>query len=310
MKLARTASERAVPRGIYASIVTPRRPGEVEVDLGAMLEVIDFVSSRGADGIALFGSTGEFVHFTPEERSRFVALATKRSRVPVLANVSHSTLDGATAMAEEAAGTGAAGVLLQPPHYFTYDADAITSFFLEFAALVAKWIPIYIDNSPQFTSAIPPQAAEALLRSGQFAGLKDSSGDASYIERLAEAGLPVTLLCGDDALLLRSRRAGAPGAVSAVAAAAPELIAALNRAIETQDDAASSMLDSRVHEFLAWLRRFPQPVAIREAAAIRGVKVGRKATPLGPSGEALLDEFREWFRAWIKVVEAECKLNK
>ena len=78
--------------GVNVAAITPRRAREVEVDLGAMLELVDFLCAQQVQGITLFGTTGEFVHFTIEERSRYVALLAKRSRVPVMANVSHSTL--------------------------------------------------------------------------------------------------------------------------------------------------------------------------------------------------------------------------
>jgi len=308
MKFGRQARERPELSGLYCALITPRREGEVEVDLGGMLEEIDFVTSRGVQGVVLFGSTGEFLHFTPEERSRFAGLATKRSRVPVLANVSHSTLDGAIAMAEEAAGAGVAGVLAMPPYFFRYDADAVCSFFRALAEQVAKWTPVYLYNIPMFTNPLTIEAAESLLRSGMFAGIKDSSGDWSYLERLLklEAELGIKVLCGDDALFARARRAGATAGVSGVAAAVPELMAALHCALGTDGDRAARV-ESRLAEFILWSERFPAPVAIREAAVLRGIKAGKPAAPLGEQGNALLAEFRAWFSDWIKVIERECR---
>jgi dihydrodipicolinate synthase/N-acetylneuraminate lyase len=309
MKLARETPVPPKPQGVYAAAITPRRAGEVEVDLGAMLEGIDFVSSRGVDGIALFGSTGEFVHFTADERSRFVALATKRSRVPILANVSHSTLDGAVAMAEEAAGAGVAGVMVMPPYYFRYDDESVCTFLRDFAAQVSRWTPIYLYNIPVFTNPISIEIAEALLRSGQYAGIKDSGGDWNYLDRLLRLSgeLPLSILCGDDRLFARARRAGASAGVSGIAAAVPELMSALNHAIQNGDQRMAARLESWVDEFVAWAQRFPAPVAVREAAVLRKVKAGPLAAPLGGEKMRLLDEFRAWFRNWIPVVENECK---
>jgi dihydrodipicolinate synthase/N-acetylneuraminate lyase len=311
MKAPKQKQPSAIPLGVYASAITPRREGEVEVDLGSMLEVIDFVSSRGVDGIVLFGSVGEFVHYTAEERSRFVALATKRSRVPILANVSHSTLNGAIALAEEAAGAGVAGVLVMPPYYFRYDADSITAFYEEFANAVAKWTPIYIQNSPAFTNPIPIETAEALLRSGAFAGINEASGEVSYFERLLDlrSETPLVLLCGDDSLFSQTRRSGANGGVSAVASAIPELMAALNRAIADGDQMSAAHLETKLEEFLAWSRQFPVPVAVREAAILRKLKAGASAVPLSSAQKQRLDNFRDWFRDWIHVVENECKIK-
>ena len=94
--------------GVYAALITPRREGP-EIDLAAAFELVDFVSKAGVAGIVLMGATGEFPHFTLEERGRLVALAVKRSRVPVIAGVGHSTFDGALMLAREA---GDAGVVV------------------------------------------------------------------------------------------------------------------------------------------------------------------------------------------------------
>ena len=67
-------------------------PANRRVDLAALLEMVDFLCSAGVDGIVLFGSTGEFVHFETADRARALSLAVKRSRCPVYANVSHSNL--------------------------------------------------------------------------------------------------------------------------------------------------------------------------------------------------------------------------
>lgn len=305
MKVHRQQSERPAPEGVYASLITPRRDGEVEVDLGAMLEVLDFVAARGVSGVVLFGSTGEFLHFTPDERSRFVGLAAKRSRVPVLVNVSHSTLDGAVALAEETAGAGASGVLAMPPYFYKYDTDSIRTFYLELASRVAKWTPVYLDNVPAFTNPLSVELAEELLRSGSFAGIKESSGDWTSLERLLT--LPVRVLCGDETLHARARRAGAVGGVSGLATAVPELMAGIDRAAVANDDAALLGLEAQLGSLLAWVPRFPSPVLIREACALRGIKTGGPALPLGEEGRKALDEFRSWFKDWIKVIERDWK---
>src|SRR5437763_11073546 len=104
--------------GVYAALGTPRRPNSTEADGAAMLDYLDAVVQAGVDGLVLFGSTGEFVHFEIEERTRVVSLAIRRSRVPVLVNVSHSTLAGSVELAENASDAGASGLLLMPPYFY------------------------------------------------------------------------------------------------------------------------------------------------------------------------------------------------
>src|SRR5260370_38991980 len=128
---------------VQPAAVTPQRKGG-EADVAAMLELVDFLAAAGVNGIALLGSTGEFLHLTFDDRVRLVQLAVKRSRVPVLVGVGHSTLDGAIELGREAVSAGAAGLLLMPPYFFRYSQEDIHEFYLQFAATVGPQARIRI----------------------------------------------------------------------------------------------------------------------------------------------------------------------
>jgi dihydrodipicolinate synthase/N-acetylneuraminate lyase len=287
--------------GVIAAAVTPHGKRGDEADIGATLELIDFLCAAGVQGIALLGSTGEFVNLKYDDRVRLVYLAVKRSRVPVLAGVSHSTLDGALALAREASAAGAAGLLLMPPFFYRYRQPEIREFYLRFVADLSHGPPVYLYNIPAFTSEISSETAIALLGTGRFAGIKDSSGSQDYFDALSRYKFehPFTLLVGHDAIFAPARKAGADGVVSGIACAVPELLLALDRAIQQHADDEAGRLDARLHEFLDRLGRFPTPVAIKAALAVRGIKTGHAPVPLAPETQAALDEFREWFRAWL-----------
>jgi len=287
--------------GVIAAAVTPHGKRGDEPDIGATLELIDFLCAAGVDGIALLGSTGEFVNLNVDDRVRLVYLAVKRSRVPVLAGVSHSTLDGALALAREAASAGAEGLLLMPPYFFRYQQPEIREFYLRFAASLSHAPPVYLYNIPAFTSGIAVATAAELLATRRFAGIKDSSGGWEYFESLngARNGHPFTLLVGHDSIFARARRAGADGVVSGVACAVPELLLALDRAVQQQAEAEAARLDARLHEFVGRLDHFPTPVAIKAALAARGLKTGPLPVPLANETLAALEEFTAWFKDWL-----------
>jgi len=287
--------------GVIAAAVTPHGKRGDEPDIGATLELIDFLCAAGVQGIALLGSTGEFVNLNYDDRVRLVYLAVKRSRVPVLAGVSHSTLDGALALGREASAAGAAGLLLMPPFFFRYPQPEIREFYMRFAAEMSHGAPVYLYNIPAFTSGIESQTAVQLLATGRFAGIKDSSGDWDNFQALSryKQAHPYTLLVGHDAIFARARRAGADGVVSGVACAMPELLLALDRAIAQHDEAEAERLDARLHEFIERVERFPTPVAIKAALAARGIKTGPPPVPLARETQAALDEFRAWFKEWL-----------
>jgi 4-hydroxy-tetrahydrodipicolinate synthase len=294
--------------GIIVAALTPRRAEEYSIDLGATLELIDFLCQGGVQGITLLGSTGEFIHFALDDRRHMVNFAAKRSRVPLLVNVSHSTLDGAIELAREAASAGVAGVLLMPPFYFRQDQDAIRSFYLAFASAVGDALPIYLYNIPSCTNEIASSTAVDLLSSGLFAGIKDSSGNLDYFRVLSEqaARTPFRLFCGWERIYVEARRLGAHGAIFGTASAVPELSVALDAAICTGAQEKVDRLSRRLNEFFDWIEILPMTVGIKEAARQRKLKIGAPAVPLGERGERKLAEFGEWFRAWLPEVLREC----
>ncbi len=296
-------------QGVYAAALTPRRDGEATIDLAAALDLIDFLGRSGVDGIALLGSTGEFLHFDLEDRRHLIRFALKRSPVPVVVNASHSTIDGALNLAREAASDGAAGVLLLPPHFFRYGQQEIRAFYLQFAEDMEAETPILLYNVPEHAGAIQVDTAIELLSTGRFAGIKDSSGHLDDLLRLraVRERVPFRLLVGNDRILAPAREAGADGAVSGVASAVPELVCGLDRAVRKGQVGPRQRLEARLQEFLAWVERFPTPVAIREAARARGIKTGPHAVPLGDTGQRHLEEFRKWFPGWWRSVEQEVR---
>jgi dihydrodipicolinate synthase/N-acetylneuraminate lyase len=289
-----------VIEGVNVAAITPRGK-QGEADFGATLEVIDFLCQAGIKGIALLGSTGEFSGLSFDERSRLAYLAVKRSRVPVLVGVGHTTLDGAVSLGREAAAAGAAGLLAMPPLFFRYDQDDIREYYLRFADQVGQGVPIYLYNIPFFASELAPATAVELLQTGRFAGIKDSSGQYDYFEQLKALRnrQPFTLLIGNDKIFTRARTDGANGVVSGCACAVPELLLAIDRAVTAGNPEKAARLDAHLAEFITWLDRFPTPVGVRLAAAGRGLKTGPTAVPLSAAKLAAADAFREWLTGWL-----------
>jgi len=303
-----TSNETPRARGVYAALLTPRRPQTIEADGAALLDYLDRVAEAGVDGLVLFGSTGEFIHFDAAERMRVLTLAIRRSRVPVLVNISHSTLTGAIALAENAIEAGAAGLLLMPPYFYRYSDEQIAAFYSAFAKELGGKAALYLYNLPMFTNAISPHVAAELLRSGLFVGIKDSTLDWTLFERFTalRGGLDYALLVGNEVLYLRGRLAGADGIVSGVAAALPELLVAMERAIRASDLDRAKRLNARLEEFLVYVNRFPATAVIKQTANARGWRLGDFALPFDDLTRQEFTAFERWLDQWLPEVLPEC----
>jgi 4-hydroxy-tetrahydrodipicolinate synthase len=299
MKLGREARQIRLS-GVFAAAVTPNRKGTLEADYSGLLDLLDFLAAGGVSGICLMGSTGEFANYSFQDRQRAIYLGAKRSRVPLIAGVGHSSLAGALQLADDAIAAGADALLLMPPYFFPYAQAEIEAFYRTFAREAGGVIPVMLYNIPQFTSGIGIETARRLLESGLFAGIKDSSGDWAYFEQLLEwkRDHPFVLFAGNDRIAARALAAGADGVLSGCACAIPELVVALCRSIAAGDAVRERRLNASLYEFIERIERFPVPVGIKRAVAVRGQKSGDPAIELAAETSQELDDFAAWFSGW------------
>jgi 4-hydroxy-tetrahydrodipicolinate synthase len=302
------SSAGALAKGVYAALATPRRPDSIEADTAAYLEYLDKVTASGVNGLVFFGSTGEFVHFDVEERIRVVGLAAKRSRIPVLVNVSHSTFAGVRDLAEHAIDAGVHGLLVMPPYFYAWADDEIESFYQAIVATVDRRLPVYLYNLPSCTSGLSRALLERLVSSGEFAGIKDSSGDWNIFEDLQalRGRVRFQLLVGYERIYGRGLEVGADGVVSGVAAAVPELPVAMQRAVQSGAAGVSGELENALEQFLVQIEQFPPTLGIKEAAAMRHWFPNRISLPLSRRTQEQVVAFRGWFGAWLPEVLELC----
>jgi 4-hydroxy-tetrahydrodipicolinate synthase len=287
--------------GVFAAAVTPHLPGSLDADYSSLLDLLDFLAEGGVDAICLTGSTGEFLNYSFSDRQRMVYLSAKRTRVPLVVGVAHSTLTGALQLADEAIAAGADGLILMPPYFFPYAQPEVEQFYRDFARETGDAVPLILYNIPQFTTGIAPETARRLLDTGVFAGIKDSSGDWNYFSQLLalKRDRPFALFAGHDRIALRALREGADGVLSGCASAIPELLAALYK---DRNSPQADQHNARLNDFLDWIERFPTPVGIKCALELRGHKSGGFSTPLAPETAHLLNEFAQWFRQWYPII--------
>jgi 4-hydroxy-tetrahydrodipicolinate synthase len=277
--------------GVYVALATPRQANCIEADAAALLDYIDVIVRAGVDG----------------ERMRVLSLAIKRSRVPLAVNVSHSSFGAAVHLAENAVEAGAAAILLMPPYFFRYSDEQIFSFYENFAKQISGAIPIYLYNIPFFTNPMSGSLMQRLLSAGAFAGIKDSSGEWPLFEAIQSVRnrIQIQNLVGNDRMYARARAAGADGIVSGVAAAVPELMVALDRAVVSGNSSRIQLLQSHLEQFLKYLDQFPATIAIKQGAVVRGWKQDHAAIPFDAGTLAAIAEYRGWFEQWLPLALAD-----
>lgn len=253
--------------GAFAASVTPLRDGGRALDEEAVPAVVEFLASHGIAGILALGTAGEGILLSTRERERgaerFVEAA--RDHLPVIVHCGAQTTADTAALAAHAAEIGAAGVAAIGPPYFPLDEKAMLRHYGE-AARAAAPLPFYLYECEARTGyAVPPDAIRRLRElAPNLTGLKVSDAPWERFEPYLIEGLDVFV--GPEALISRGLAGGAVGAVSALAAAFPEVV--VGAVADPTEEAAA-----RAGQLRAAVQRFPFQAALKTVLALRGLPV-------------------------------------
>ena len=281
----------AVLKGAIAAAVTPLR--DERLDAAAVPPYVDFLAGHGVDGVLALGTTGEGVMFAPRQRMEIAEafLAAAAGRIEVAVHVGAQTTHDTVALAEHAAGAGAAAVAVIAPPYFALDEDELLAHFVAAAAACAP-VPFYLyEFEARSGYAIPVAVVERLReRAPNLAGLKVSDSPWAKVTPYLLEGLDVFV--GAEALLVEGLAAGAAGAVSGLAASFPDAVVPLVRA-------PSAELGEKARALRASLSRLPFHAASKTALGLRGVPVTAEVcAPLRGLSGAEQEEVERIVAAW------------
>ena len=259
--------------GAIAAAATPLTHGGRDLDEGAVGPLTRFLADGGIDGALVCGTTGEGILLSPPERvrvaERFVEARPDGFQVAIHAGA-QSTAD-TVALATHAKEIGADAVAVIAPPYFPLDEPALLE-HLRAAAEACGPLPFYVyEFAGRSGYAIPVAVIERLREtSPNLAGLKVSDTPWSAIEPYALEGLD--LFVGSEPLVLEALEHGADGAVSGLATAFPEIVAAL---VHDRDATAGDHV-STLRTLLAGV---PFHAALKEILVARGVPIRPDVRP-------------------------------
>lgn len=215
-------------RGAIAASVTPLTTGGRAVDIAAIGDVVSFLSAGGVDGALVCGTTGEGVLFGVDERRAITdAFITARpDGFQVAIHTGAQNTADTIALSAHALGAGADAVAVIAPPYFPLDEEELARHLVS-AANAADPLPFYVyEFAARSGYAIPPSVIPRVRADApNLVGMKVSDSPFELVEPYLDLGLDVFI--GNEPLALQGMERGAVGCVSGLAAAFPEITAAL-----------------------------------------------------------------------------------
>jgi 4-hydroxy-tetrahydrodipicolinate synthase len=290
------------PEGIFPALVTPFSDDGKVVDEERLRVLVNRCIELGVHGVVPCGTTGEFVNLTTEEKKHVIktVIDEVNGRVKVVAGTGASGTNEAVEMTKYAKDAGADAALIVTPFYLKPADRGIYEHYQTIASEVD--LPIILYNIPQCTGLpLPWQMVEDLAQIPNIVGVKDSSGQLSFILAVLEKVRDkINVLCGHDEVVVAALAAGCSGAILASANVIPDIWVQIYNHVKNGELQKARELQYKVQK-IARIIAGSGAVGTKEALNMMKIKVGPVRKPLSVGGE-LTYEAREELRLDLEKI--------
>jgi len=196
-RAARTVAVKSSPK-FYVAAVTPC-DSKGKFDEALYRDMMAFFKERGADGVVVLGTTGEFPSFSVAERKKAAETALKhKSGLEIIVQVGTPNLPETLDLLAHAAANGADQALCIPPFYYkTPSLDGLVKYYSQ--VLEASKIPVNLYHIPGTSAvAISHELLHALEKYPVLAGIKDSTGSAEGYAAFVKEFPKLNMMSGTD----------------------------------------------------------------------------------------------------------------
>ncbi len=222
-------------RGIITPLLTPLKE-DGSIDYVATERLVRYVIEGEVAGIFVLGTTGEGPCIDFVDKCEFVSKVIQlvAGRVPVLVGITDTVYANSVRLISLSGENGAAGVVITPPPYFSCSQSELLVYFEALSS--RSELPCYLYNIPSLTkTTIEPETVALASVYSKIIGLKDSSGDMIYLNKVRElvGKTPeFALYIGPEELLAETVIFGIHGGVHGGSNIFPRLYVELYRAAE------------------------------------------------------------------------------
>ena len=268
---------------ILTAMVTPFN-NDGSVNYGEAVKLAQYLVNNGSDGLVVTGSTGEAATLTKEEKVKLytTVLEAVGDRATVIAGTGSNDTRDSVELTKIAEQTGVHGAMVVAPYYNKPPQEGLFQHFRAIAESTA--LPLIVYNVPGRTSSnILPDTVARLAELKNIAAVKEASGSMEQVSEIIRI-TPKDFLVysGDDALTLPVLAVGGQGVISVAAHIVGSRMQAMVNAFYDGDMAKARDLHLELLPFFRVIFVTTNPIPIKEAVNLIGIKAGPVRLPLVP----------------------------
>jgi 4-hydroxy-tetrahydrodipicolinate synthase len=229
---------------------------EKEIDAESCLRLYNHLIINGMDGIAVFGTSGEFPHLPLSEKKRLIRIAAPaiKGRAEFIVGTGSMDVDETIELSNFAFENGADTVIIVGPYYYGLSDDSVFEYYSRVASHVRG--NIYLYNFPDRTSySISPETVLRLARKHKnIIGIKDTVPDMAHTVEIIKTVKPelpdFQIFHAYDNNFAYTILSGGDGCVGILPNIAPRLFSGWAEAMRTKDVDKLSFYQKKVDKLM------------------------------------------------------------
>ncbi|MBC7369335.1 MAG: dihydrodipicolinate synthase family protein [Undibacterium sp.] len=276
------------PSGIFSAQWIPT-DSDGRVERAALASHIAFERRHGISGVLALGSTGEFPHFTVDEREALLAtVAELAAPLALIANVTDIRPRAAITLGRTARNLGYSAIALMPPVFFPVSQADMLAYFLHVAEAVE--LPVMLYNFPELTGKrIDLATVAAFAERAPMCAIKQSGGEFAYHRELIALGREknFVVMSGSDTRLPEVFKLGAAGCIGGLVNIVPELMVLIDRVCRLGELGDSTAAANVMKEIGPVIDQLTFPLNVAAGLEARGFNPGVPKTVVSSESRAL-----------------------
>ncbi len=287
----------ALFQGSGVALVTPFNE-DLSINFDKLKELVEFHVENGTDALIVAGTTGEASTLPDSEHIELVSKTVEyaNGRIPVIGGSGSNDTKHGIHLSKELEKVGVDGLLVVTPYYNRSNNSGYIKHYEAIANSVN--IPIILYNVPGRTGVkLPVEVIKTLSQHKNIVGIKEASGDISYVAEIARNCRDFPIYSGNDDMIVPVLSLGGVGVISVLANTHPKEthdICALYLEGKTKE---SLEIQLNLNGYVNSLFIETNPIPVKKAMNLLGHNVGGLREPLDEisqgAAEVLVAEMRK-----------------
>lgn len=276
----------AIFTGSGVALITPfHEDGSVNYE--KLKELVEFHITNKTDAIIVAGTTGEASTLPEEEHIEVVKKTVEYAakRIPVIGGSGSNDTSFGIKLSVELEKVGVDGLLVVTPYYNRSNNSGYIKHYEAIANAVN--VPIILYNVPGRTGVkLPLEVIKKLSEHKNIVGIKEASGDMTYVSEVARiCGPDFLIYSGNDDIIVPTMSIGGVGVISVLANVLPLETHNMCKAYLDGDVKRARDLQLKYNGFVHSLFTETNPIPVKKAMNLLGYNVGPLRMPLDELSE-------------------------